>query len=397
MPGTRRSPVSRLSRRAVLALAAAALVVIVAIAAALSWHFSSVVLVPDHSPWSEQVEIEAVARDRIVLERSEAAERAGRYGLAWEAGHAIVGPVLEADDATVTRRLSEVRGYLAPGTDAGFDSDVYAGDPRQALGLPFRDVTVSGELGPMPAWLVPPRDAEQRRRAAGAWAILVHGINGDPQVGLRILPPLRRLGFASLLVTYRDDLGAPSSPDGLHHLGQTEWRDLEAAVRFALRRGARQVVLVGYSMGGSLVSQLMQRSRLADRVDALVLDAPALDWRSILAFNSTEEGWPAVASLPLRWAIDLRIDADWDSLDAAEHPEAFHLPILLFHGAEDEVVPIEDSEEFAAELQRWVTYYAVPEAGHVQAWNVDPALYERHLIHFLNDAFGHSPARHMGS
>lgn len=348
-------------------------------------------LVPDRSPWSEEIEIEAVADGRLVLERSETAERPGRYGLVWEAGHGIVGPVLEADDETVTRQLSRVRGYLVPGTEAGFDSDVYAGDPHRALGLPFREVAVPGELGPMPAWLVPAGGAD--RRAGAAWAILVHGFNGDPQVGLRIVPTLRRTGFASLLITYRDDLGAPRSPDGLHHLGQTEWRDLEAAVRFALRRGARKVVLVGYSMGGSLVSQLMQRSRLADRVDALVLDAPALDWRSILAFNATEEGWPAVASLPLRWAIGARIDADWDSLDAAEHPEAFRLPILLFHGEDDEVVPIEDSEEFAAELPDWVTYHAVPEAGHVQAWNVGPALYERRLVAFLGTKKGRPEGR----
>jgi uncharacterized protein len=363
-----------------------ALVVAIAIVAGLSWHFSSVVLVPDRSPWSEDVEIEAVAGDRLVLQRSEATERPGRYGLAWEAGHAVVGPVLEGDDATVTRRLSQVRGYLMPGIEAGFDSDVYAGDPRQALGLPFRDVDVPGELGPMPAWLVPARNSKQRRRARATWAILVHGINGDPQVGLRILPALHRAGLASLLITYRDDLGAPESPDGLHHLGQTEWRDLEAAVRFALGRGAERLVLVGYSMGGSLISQLMQRSQTADRVDALVLDAPALDWRSILAFNATEEGWPELASLPLRWAIGARIDADWDSLDAAQSPGAFRLPVLLFHGEDDEIVPIEDSEELAAELPGRVTYYAVPEAGHVQAWNVGPALYERRMLAFLSEA-----------
>ncbi len=88
---------------------------------------------------------------------------------------------------------------------------------------------------------------------------------------------------------------------------------------------------------------------------------------------------PGFFALPVEWAIDARIDADWDSLNALEHPEDFHLPILLFHGDEDEVIPIETSEEFAEELPDWVTYYAVPQAGHTQSWNVDPALYEQRL------------------
>ena len=187
---------------------------------------------------------------------------------------------------------------------------------------------VPDELGPMPAWLVPGR--------GDTWAIVVHGINSTPQTGLRVVPTLHRAGLPTLLITYREDLGAPPSPDGFHHMGQTEWRDLGAAARYALDHGARRLVLVGYSMGGAIVSQFMQRSPLADRVSGLVLEAPALNWEAILEFNATEMGFPAFASLPVEWAIGARIDTDWDSLDALRHPEDFQLPILLFHGTEDD-------------------------------------------------------------
>lgn len=357
--------------------------------ALLSWHFSSRVLVPDRSPWYEDVEIAAVAPDRIVLEREETTERPGYYGLVWHGGHAVVGPVLETTSDSVSRRLTEVRGYLAPGTQAGFDTHVFVGDPRQARNLPYRTATVSGELGPMPAWLIPSgaRRSSKRRIDPSDWAIVVHGINDDPQVGLRIAPALRRAGLTSLTITYRDDLGAPASPDGHHHLGQTEWRDLEAAVRFALDRGARRLVLVGYSMGGALVSQFMQHSPLTDRIAGLVLDAPALDWEEILRFNAEEMGLPAFAALPVKWAIDARIGVDWDSLDAARHPDAFRQPILLFHGTDDSVVPIGSSEELDRVLPPGrVSYFAVAGAGHTQAWNVDPRLYERRLQLFLDSA-----------
>ena len=362
-----------------LAAAATVLVAGVAIGVALSWHFSDRVLVPDHSDWSPQAQVEGLPPGRIVLKRTEDTERPGVYGLEWTGGRAIVGAVLDTGDDTVTRRLRDVRGYLVPEMDVGIEPNVFAGDPRQAFGLPFKDVDVPDELGPMPAWHVPaPPD-----RNRDTWAIVVHGINSTPQVGLRIVPALHRAGLSTLLITYREDLGAPPSPDGLHHMGLTEWRDLAAAARYALRHGARRLVFSGYSMGGALVTQFMQKSPLAARVDGLVLDAPVLDWRETLELNTTEMGFPAVAALPLEWAIGARIDADWDSLDAHRHLDDFQLPILLFHGDDDEVVPIAGSEAFARELPRWVTYHRAPRAGHCEAWNVAPRLYERRVTAFL--------------
>jgi uncharacterized protein len=351
---------------------------ILAIAVALSWHFSDRVLVPDHSDWSPQVRIEGLSPGRIALERTEDTERPGVYALEWPGGRAIVGAVVDSDEGTVTRRLRTRRGYLVPEMDVGVEPNVFGGDPSQAFGLPFKDVSVRSELGPMPAWFVP-----ARRTRGDTWAIVVHGINGTLQNGLRMVPTLHRAGLPTLLISYREDLGAPESPDGLHHMGLTEWRDLAAAARYALDHGARRLILAGYSMGGAIVAQFMERSPLASRVDGLVLDAPVLDWKEALELNATREGWPSIAALPLEWAIGVRIDADWDSLDAHQHLDDFQLPILLFHGEDDEVVPLGGSEDFAGELPRRVTLYRAPEAGHCESWNVDPKIYERRLSAFL--------------
>ena len=348
---------------------------LLAVLIAVSWHFSDRVLVPNHSSWLKEVKVEGLPPSRIVLARSEDTERPGVYGLDWEGGHAIVGAIVGEDDDTVTRRLRGVRGYLVPEMEVGVEANVFSGDPEQAFGIPFADVDVQSELGPMPAWSIPGKGA--------TWAIVVHGINGTPQVGLRMVPGLHRANLPTLLITYREDLGAPTSPDGFHHMGLTEWRDLQAAARYALDHGARRLLLVGYSMGGAIVTQFMQHSPLAPRVSGLVLDAPALDWRRILEFNATEMGLPGFMALPVEWTIGARIEVDWDDLDALEHPEDFQLPILLFHGDDDRVVPISISEDFATELPRWVTYYSAPEAGHVEAWNVNPGLYERRLKAFL--------------
>ncbi len=107
------------------------------------------------------------------------------------------------------------------------------------------------------------------------------------------------------------------------------------------------------------------------------------DWTETISFNATEMGLPSFSTIPVEWAIGARIDADWDDLDALQHTDALQLPILLFHGGEDEVVPISTSDALAGALPRWVTYFRVPRAGHTEAWNVDPALYERRLTAFL--------------
>lgn len=359
-----------------LILATVALLIAIAAGAALAWHYSSAVVVPDRSGWPADATVEAISPHRIVLSRSEDTERPGVYGLLWQGGNAIAGEVLKSDADSVTRRLRALDGYyLRPGMKVALDTDVYSGNPRQTLGLPFAEVRVPDELGPMPAWLIPGR--------SHTWAIVVHGINGDQQAGLRIAPTLHRAGLPTMLISYREDLGAPPSPDGLHHMGLTEWRDLQGAARYALAHGARRLLLAGYSMGGAIVSQFMERSPLKGRVAGLLLDAPVLDWESILEFNATQMGLPSFLADPVEWAIDARISPDWESLDALRHLEDFHLPILLFHGTEDKLVPISTSDAFAAELPRWVTYYRVPRAGHTQSWNVDPRLYDRRVAAFL--------------
>ncbi len=361
-------------------VAAAVLVVILAGGVAVSWHFASEVLVPGRLGYTTEATVEGLAPGRIVLSRSEATQRPGVYGLDWQTGHAIVGEVLSSNAHTVTRRLCKEGGYMATGMKVSVDSDVYVGNPLHALGLAYSTVLIPDELGPMPAWFIPGR--------THTWMIVVHGINGNLEGGLPIVPTLHRDGLPTLLISYRNDLGAPRSPDGLHHMGLTEWHDLAAAASYAVSHGARRLILFGVSMGGAIVTQFMERSPLSRRVAGLVLEAPALSWKAILSFNATQMGLPSFAALPVEWVIGMRIDVDWNALDALRHTGDFQLPILFFQGIDDRLVPIATSDRFAADLRRWVTYYRVPKDGHAEAWNVDPSLYESRLTAFFSRITG---------
>ena len=250
-------------------LLAGALALVLALVAATVWWYSSQLLAVDHTLGPFDTQVRSAADGRVVLTADERSERPGVYGLVWDGGATVVGEVLAADGDRVTRRLD---GPAPPGTMARLVTSVWESDPRAALGLPFTVVMVPGELGGLPAWRIDPEPSLPG--GDRTWAVLVHGRGGTRAEMLRFVPALRAAGLTVLDTSYRNDEGAPPARDGRYHLGDTEWRDVEAAVRLALDSGATDVVLMGASMGGALVTQMMERSPLADRVRALALDAP---------------------------------------------------------------------------------------------------------------------------
>jgi fermentation-respiration switch protein FrsA (DUF1100 family) len=59
------------------------------------------------------------------------------------------------------------------------------------------------------------------------------------------------------------------------------------------------------------------------------------------------------------------------------------VPALVFHGTEDGLVPVSTTDELAADRPDLVTAVRVAGAGHVRAWNTDPAAYEERVAAFL--------------
>jgi uncharacterized protein len=369
-------------------VAALGLVVLIVIGvAAISWVFSSKLLDPDHELGPYGIAVERVeVRDlpaggaglHVTFERDETSARPGIYGLDFPDGQAIAREIVATTDDEVTRLVTDVRGDLDEGGEVAFDEQVWEGNPLATREVPYREIDFRSELGPMPAWQVDGR--------GDTWAIFVHGHNITRHEGLRVLPTLRRAGLPTLLIAYRNDPGAPESEDGLIHLGETEWRDLESAARRAIRDGARSFVLLGDSMGGAIVSQFVHESPLAARVRALILDAPVLDWGAVLDLQADERGLPTLLATTTEWAVSLRIGFDWSAFDQVARAREFHMPILLFHGTEDSTVPISSSDAFARALPERVTYHRVARAGHVESWNVGPARYERRVRAFLASA-----------
>ncbi|MEV3929531.1 MULTISPECIES: alpha/beta hydrolase [unclassified Streptomyces] len=335
---------------------------------------------PRPFPADRRLTVHATAAGQVTLTRSFSALRPGTYGLAGRGVHAVVGPVAEQPPGpsadTVVRRLERVTlGSLKPGTRVRLTPELHRGDPLAALGLAYKEVEVPGELGALPAWFVP--------GARDTWVITVHGLGTTRDHPLNVLGFLHDQQFPVLDLAYRGDPGAPRSPDGLTHLGESEWRDLDAAIRYAVRYGAEGVVLHGWSSGASMALHAAVNSALRDRVRGLVLDSPVMDWRVTLRALASARGVPsALLPLAVRAAQGQTGLRGAPLLDTSV-PTALHAPTLIVHGPDDTLAPWQPSRELAARRPDLVSLHTVAEAPHAAMWNVDPAGYEEALRRFL--------------
>jgi pimeloyl-ACP methyl ester carboxylesterase len=312
----------------------------------------------------------------ITLSRTLASLRPGVYGLTAEGCHALLGPVLVHTPDSVTRRLDRVQeGTLATGRPVRLTPEAYTGDPLTAHGLEYRNVDIDGELGPMPAWFVP--------GDRSTCVIAVHGLGTTRCQSLTVLPLLHRLRFPVLVMTYRNDAGAPRSPDGIGHLGDTEWRDVDAALRYAVRHGAERVVIYGWSVGAAMALRAADHSPQRGRVSGLVLDSPVLDWQSTFRGLVRGHGVPTLlAPLAIR-AAQGRTGLHAERLADSAEPAKLAVPTLIFHGPDDTIAPWRYSRQLAALRGDLVTLHTVAGAGHQAMWNADPDSYEEVLRRFL--------------
>jgi alpha-beta hydrolase superfamily lysophospholipase len=265
-------------------------------------------------------------------------------------------------------------GLPRPGALATIDAMVYAGNPSTAHGLPYEEVAIPTPAGPAPGWQVPGEGPD--------WAIITHGKGAGRIEALRIIPSLHRAGLNTLTISYANDPGASPGPRGHYGYGAHEWRDLEAAVAHAERQGAGRIVLVGFSMGAAITLGFLRNSEKRTLIHALIFEAPVQSLVETVEHYATERRIPrAIVGIGKRVA-GLRFGVDWTVSDYRGFARELELPLLLFHGDNDVVVPVRFSDEFAAACPH-IEYHRMPGAYHMGCWNADQETYESCVESFL--------------
>lgn len=365
--------------RRLLAWIAAILAVLGVLAlGGVGWYYSSEILdVEQPDPPDRDIEVLAVQPRRVTLPATPDTELQGTWGLDAPEAYGQIGEIVRRDDDTITRRYEPIHGTLQPGDRVDVDGYAYPQDPDLAFDFPVSEVGLAGPLGEAPAWLVEGGSGDR-------WAVLVHGRAGRRNECFRLVAILHeKLDFNALCPSYRNDEGAPADPDGMYRQGWQEWRDIEPAVQYALDQGAKDLILVGFSMGGQITANLLRQSDLAAQVDGVIWDAPLLDWGPVIAAGARDREVPQWLVPIGMQASEWRAGVDYEDLNQIANAGEFDVPILLIHGTDDTTVPVSVANRFAAARPDIVTYERFRGAAHVRAWNLSPRRYARAVTRFI--------------
>jgi len=184
--------------------------------------------------------------------------------------------------------------------------------------------------------------------------------------------------------------GHGATVNELAHTRRTQWVDAVTDAVAELRRRCRRVVLVGQSMGGSIVASFLENSDQAAVVSKVVLDAPMLSLGATVE-NAASTAMPVTGGAvppPVIWAAEqlttVRYGVDWAAVDYLDDTSWVTVPTLVLHGTADPRVPVAVSEELAAAEPDLVRLVTIADALHVEAWNVDPDRWSQEVVEFLS-------------
>jgi pimeloyl-ACP methyl ester carboxylesterase len=333
----------------------------------------------------------AVDEKTVLLQAHEKTLHNGTFGLyAGDGdtyGHIRVGEVLTHDRQakTVEREIiATSRARLGAHPKSVWEGDIFDGpggiDPR------YQEVSIDLPGGTSPAWVIEPPTPNDE----GVWAIHVHGIRTTRLNALRTVVAARQLGYTSLVPSFRGDGEGPPMPHNVSTLGQTEWRDIDAAISYALEHGATSIVLFGWSMGASVILLAGERSTHRDKIRGFVLVSPATDWRATIYNVAKRMHLPlpglcmrlasfALTNPLLSRAVGLSEPIDLDQLDWTKR-QRLSVPALVIHSAGDKKIPLELSRAFAAANDGLVTVFVAGDAAHAWEFNVGPEKFTQAIV-----------------
>ena len=381
------------------------------------WFFSGVTYEVGLNPEFENTAEVGVAEDRVIIE--DISEKTislnvqeemwgvmledGIYGVLGENGSAVVSSILSLEGDIITREILQINGELKIGERVSSSSllkiengkysilgtNDYEGidesgkyTPKSVSDTDYEYIEYESDLGMFPAYLTSEGET--------GVVIFVHGFRGaferDFTAMLRA-PDFENLGYRSMIISYRNDANAPKDPSGLYQYGVTEWIDLDNAIKYVEQNiNPDRIVLWGTSGGGGPVTSWLQNNPDSDRVDGIIFEAPVISfWESVEVNGKARYPFIPELFFPyIKLFTEIRYGVDFDTMDFRDALVTSEVPVLLFHGDDDEWVPVDMSDYIADNRRTNFTYIRMSNVGHVTSWNADPVRYIFEITKFLN-------------
>lgn len=293
--------------------------------------------------------------------------------------------LIDEDRKYVERRIHRPdSGPASLGPVVDWTPDVFF-EPSAVAGR-FEEVHIPTAYGAAPAWLF-------QGKKTDTWVIHIHGSWTDRSIMFRDVHAFSPLGFTSLVPSFRSDQEVSPPQAESSHLGQTEWRDVESAVAYAVAHGARRIILSGWSMGGTIALLTAERSAYRDRIFGIVLVGPVTSWRKTITAGAARAGVPAVGAglvmsllqaPPFAKMLGLEEPINFNALEWVDAPNRVSVPTLVLHSSADQEVPWEISAAFQRANPDTVTLIPLPEAHHTQEWNASPRTFTDELTSWIS-------------
>ena len=380
------------------------------------WFFSGVIYEGGLNPDFNDTESIGTAEDRVLVSSINSnsivlnveeemwgplLER-GIYGIIGQNGDAVVGDIISTNGTLVERSLINLNGTLVEGDKIRGTSLVVREDtgefkilgtsswsgqasegvytPKSVSGLDYETIYYQSDLGEFPAYLTNDGDV--------GIVIFVHGFRGD--YSREVFAKMRAgeivdMGYRSMIISYRNDKGLPKDPSGIFQYGTTEWKDIDGAIDKALEF-TDNVVLWGTSGGGGPISSWLGNVGDKNKVSGIIYEAPVINfWESVEVNGAARYPWvPQQLFGYFKIFTEIRYGIDFENMNFTDNVINSDIPVLLFHGDDDEWVPVEMSDLIAEKRDTNFTYIRYENVGHVTSWNADPDNYVYQLDTFLS-------------
>ena len=228
-----------------------------------------------------------------------------------------------------------------------------------ALGLAFETLRIGTENGKsLHAWFIPgparvaDADADAARKetdvpsAAAPAVVVMHGWGGNAALMLPLARPLHEAGYATLFVDAR--CHGASDDDSFASLPRFAEDTEHAFAWLSAREGVdpARIALLGHSVGaGAVLFAASRTPQVAAVVSVAAFSHPAAMMRRWLAAKRIPEK-------PIgRYILDYvqkTIGHRFDDIAPVTTIARIRRPVLLVHGADDEVVPIDEAMQIYA-------------------------------------------------
>ncbi len=238
------------------------------------------------------------------------------------------------------------------------------GDPSE-LNPPieFEERTVGGIRGELSIWVIKARNPD------GPRVVLTHGWGSSRQGALKRLEPI--MSYASEIVVW--DLPGHGDSQGGTNLGSREYLDLQRVIESFEDWDTRETILYGWSMGSGVSLAYASEFASTLSLQGIICESPYIHpitpARNVIRLRGVPFRLnlrPSMALLGLRFGVG----PSWKGFARDELARTIEEPILVIHGSDDPVCPIEDAHRLV-EAAKSATLELIEGGGHNNLWTDD--------------------------